>query len=205
MNHQVVGYIRVSSQGQNTARQLSGVKLDKEFVDIMSGSTKNREKLIECIEYVRDGDTLVVESIDRLARNLRDLQEIIDSLIEKGVSVKFVKENLTFTAEKDPLSNLMLHMMGAFAEFERTMIKSRQKDGIAAARLAGRHLGRPSKITKAMRNDAVKMITTQNISIRKTAQSLGLSRASVYKILEQEKITKVTHFNIPSDSNKNAI
>jgi DNA invertase Pin-like site-specific DNA recombinase len=200
MSHQVVGYIRVSSQGQNTARQLAGVKLDKEFVDIMSGSTKNREKLIECMDYVRSGDTLVVESIDRLARNLRDLQDIIDSLVKKGVSVKFVKENLIFSAEENPMSNLMLQMMGAFAEFERTMIRSRQKDGIEAARRAGIHLGRPAKITKSMINDAVKMITVQGFSIRKTAQTLNLSRASIYKILELEKITRVTHFNIPSNS-----
>lgn len=182
MTHQVVGYIRVSSQGQNTARQLAGVKLDKEFVDIMSGSTRNREKLIECIEYVREGDTLVVESIDRLARNLRDLQDIIDSMIKKGVSVKFVKENLIFSSEQNPMSNLMLQMMGAFAEFERIMIKSRQKDGIAAARLAGRHLGRPDKKTDELIYKA-KELQKSGISIRQISFRLNVSRPTVYKML----------------------
>jgi len=128
MAHQVVGYIRVSSQGQNTARQLAGIKLDKEFVDTMSGSTKDRKSLIECMEYVREGDLLVVDSIDRLARNFLDLQEIVNSLIQKGVSVKFIKENLTFNSSKDPMANLTLQIMGSFAEFERTMIKARQRE-----------------------------------------------------------------------------
>lgn len=182
MKHQVVGYIRVSSQGQNTARQLAGLKLDKEFVDIMSGSTKNREKLIACMDYVREGDTLLVESIDRLARNLRDLQEIIHSLIQKGVSVKFVKENLTFTANQDPMATLMLQMMGAFAEFERTMIRSRQKDGIEAAKKSGKHLGRPTKIDEKT-TETVKHLKEKGTSIRQIAFKLNLARATVYKVL----------------------
>lgn len=182
MAHQVVGYIRVSSQGQNTARQLAGLKLDKEFVDIMSGSTKEREKLIECIDYVREGDTLVVESIDRLARNLRDLQDIIHGLFKKGVSVKFIKENLTFTGKDDPMANLMLQMMGAFAEFERTMIRSRQRDGIDAAKKSGKHLGRPSTITPKLTKD-VKELKTGGTSIRQIAFKMNLSRATIYKML----------------------
>lgn len=179
---QVVGYIRVSSQGQNTARQLAGLKLDKEFVDIMSGSTKEREKLLECIEYVREGDTLVVESIDRLARNLRDLQEIIHTLIQKKVSIKFVKENLTFTGNQDAMANLMLQMMGAFAEFERTMIRSRQRDGIDAAKKAGKHLGRPPTITPKLAKEA-KELKSSGTSIRQIAFKMNLSRATVYKML----------------------
>lgn len=182
MSHQVVGYIRVSSQGQNTARQLAGIKLDKEFVDIMSGSTKEREKLLECMDYVREGDTLVVESIDRLARNLRDLQDILHSLFKKGVSVRFIKENLTFTGKDDPMANLMLQMMGAFAEFERTMIRSRQKDGIEAAKKAGKHLGRPPKTDKKLADEA-KKLKEQGTSIRQISFKLNLSRPSIYKML----------------------
>ncbi len=182
MSHQVVGYIRVSSQGQNSARQLAGIKLDKEFVEIMSGSTKNREKLIECIDYIRDGDILVVDSIDRLARNLRDLQDILHELFKKGVSVKFIKENLTFTGKDDPIANLMLQMMGAFAEFERTMIRSRQKDGIEAAKKSGKHLGRPPKITKNLIKEVQELIQKPT-SIRQIAIKLNISRATVYKML----------------------
>jgi DNA invertase Pin-like site-specific DNA recombinase len=186
MPHQVVGYIRISSQGQNTARQLADVKLDKEFVDIMSGNTKEREKLIECIDYVREGDTLVVDSIDRLARNLRHLQEILDTLIKKGVSVRFIKENLLFTGNSDPMSTLTLHMMGAFAEFERTMIKSRQREGIDAAKKIGKHLGRPSVLSSKHEKQA-KELKAQGVSIRKIAMTMNLSRGSIYKLLGENK------------------
>ncbi len=186
MKHQVVGYIRVSSQGQNTERQLADIELDREFVDIMSGSTKNREKLLESIEYVREGDTYVVHSIDRLARNLRDLQEIIHTLLNKGVSVRFVKENLTFTSNQDPMANLMLQMMGAFAEFERSMIRSRQREGIDLARKAGKHVGRPPTLTDKHKKTA-KDMKEQGVSIRRIAMDMGLSRASVYKLLDHHK------------------
>lgn len=186
MNHQVVGYIRVSSTSQNIARQLIDIKLDKEFVDTMTGSTMDRKNLIACMDYVREGDTLVVDSIDRLARNLLDLQEIINTMITKGVSVKFIKENLTFNSSKDPMANLTLQIMGAFAEFERTMIKARQREGIDAAKKAGKHLGRPNKVD----NKFIKIVKEKKDScqsIRSIAKDMHVSRATIYKALEQIK------------------
>jgi DNA invertase Pin-like site-specific DNA recombinase len=184
MSHQVVGYIRVSSTGQNIARQLVDIQLDKEFVDTITGSTMDRKNLIACMEYVREGDTLVVDSIDRLARNLLDLQEIINSLIKKGVSVKFIKENLTFNSSKDPMANLTLQIMGAFAEFERNMIRSRQREGIDAAKKAGKHLGRPGKIDNKFRK-VVKEKLESCQSIRSIAKDMNVSRATIYKVKEQ--------------------
>jgi len=184
MSHQVVGYIRVSSTGQNIARQLVDIQLDKEFVDTITGSTMDRKNLIACMEYVREGDTLVVDSIDRLARNLLDLQEIINSLIKKGVSVKFIKENLTFNSSKDPMANLTLQIMGAFAEFERNMIRSRQREGIDAAKKAGKHLGRPRKIDNKFRK-VVKEKLESCQSIRSIAKDMNVSRATIYKVKEQ--------------------
>lgn len=186
MTHQVVGYIRVSSQGQNTARQLIGVQVDRIFTDIMTGSIKARPQLDECLAYVRQGDTLIIDSIDRLARNLRDLQEILDTLIKKGVSIRFIKENLLFTGNSDPISTLMLQMMGAFAEFERTMIKSRQKEGIDAAKKNGKHLGRPSVLTGKHKKQA-KELKEQGLSIRKIAMVMNLARGSIYKLLGDNK------------------
>jgi DNA invertase Pin-like site-specific DNA recombinase len=183
MTHQVVGYIRVSSSSQNISRQLVDIPLDKQFVDIISGSVKVRPALEECMSYVREGDALIVDSIDRLARNLRHLQEILHALITKGVSIKFVQENLTFTAQHDAMANLMIQMMGAFAEFERNMIRSRQKEGIEAARKAGKHLGRKPSITQKMKDEAIELVK-QGTSIRKTAMMLKLSRPSIYNILE---------------------
>jgi DNA invertase Pin-like site-specific DNA recombinase len=184
MTHQVVGYVRVSSQGQNTARQLVGIQLDKEFVDMVTGSNQDREGLKECMAYVREGDQLVVDSIDRLARNLQDLQEIVANLIKKGVSVRFIKENLTFTGKEDALANLMLQMMGAFAEFERTMIRSRQREGIIAAKLAGKHLGRPAKVDKKFIK-VVKEKVESCQSIRSIAKELNVSRATIYKAISR--------------------
>jgi DNA invertase Pin-like site-specific DNA recombinase len=187
MKHQVVGYIRISSQGQNTARQLTGIKLDKEFVDIMTGANKVRKNLIACIDYLREGDTLVVESIDRLARNLRDLQEIITTINKKGAAIRFIKENLIFTGNDDAMSTLMLQMMGAFAEFERVMILSRQRDGINAAKNAGKQLGRPSKID----NKFIKVVKDKldrHQSIRSIAKESNVSRATIYKAIYSYKL-----------------
>lgn len=182
MTHQTVGYVRVSSQGQNTERQLQGIQVDKEFVDIASGNAKDRKNLISCIDYVREGDTLVVDSIDRLARDLFSLQEIVSSLIKKGVKVKFLKEGLIFSGDSDPISMLTLQMMGSFAEFERSMIRARQRDGIEAAKKAGKHLGRPAKLNDKMKNKALSLFENKR-SIRSIAKELEISRASVYKLL----------------------
>jgi DNA invertase Pin-like site-specific DNA recombinase len=182
MTHQTVGYVRVSSQGQNTARQLQGIDLDMEFVDKVTGSTTDREKLQECIAYARKGDTVVIDSIDRLARNLRDLQDILTKLTTKGVIVKFIKENLVFTGDDDAMSTLMLQMMGAFAEFERTMIKSRQREGIDAAKKAGKHLGRPIKVTQKMSLDAARL-RKEGKSIQSIAKDMGVARSTIHKML----------------------
>jgi len=182
MTGQNIGYIRVSSEGQNTARQLEGIKLDKEFTDTMTGSIKSRPQLEECLNYLRKGDTLHVHSIDRLARNLRDLQEIIDGLVCKDVTVKFYAENLTFTGDDSPMSKLTLHLMGAFAEFERTITRTRQREGIEAAKKAGKHLGRP-KLDKALRERA-RQLKTDGLSVVQISERMRLSRPSIYKLLK---------------------
>ena len=117
----VVGYIRVSSVDQNTERQLEGVELDKVFKDKASGKDTSRPQLQAALDYVREGDVLVVHSMDRLARNLDDLRKIVLDLTKRGVHVQFVKESLIFTGEDSPMSNLLLSMLGAVAEFERCM------------------------------------------------------------------------------------
>jgi DNA invertase Pin-like site-specific DNA recombinase len=182
MGFQVVGYIRVSSIDQNPDRQLADIELDRKFIDHWSGAIKDRPQLNKCMEYVREGDTLIVHSIDRLARNLIDLQSIIKTLLSKGVIVKFVKENLAFTSTQDPMATLTLQIMGAFAEFERTMIRTRQREGIDAAKKSGKHLGRPPKTSKKMIESA-KQFKEQGVSIRQISFRLEVSRATVYKML----------------------
>lgn len=182
MTHQIVGYIRVSSPDQNPDRQLIDIELDMKFIDKVTGSNLDRAKLQECIAYVRKGDTLVIASIDRLARNLCDLQDVLITLINKGVIVKFIKENLTFSGNDDAMSILMLQMMGAFAEFEHSMIRSRQREGIDAAKKLGKHLGRPPTITPQLSREA-NLLKKEGVSIRQIAIRLKVCRATVYKMI----------------------
>lgn len=183
MSSQKIGYVRVSSSDQNPDRQLQELKLDKKFVDMITGSKLKRPSLDACIEYVREGDTLYIDSIDRLARNLRDLQEIVKIIVAKGVTVKFVKENLSFSStEVDPIANLTLHLMGAFAEFERNMIRTRQREGIDLAKKLGKPTGRPAVVNEKLTFEA-KQLKSEGISIRQIAFKLKTSRATIYKML----------------------
>ncbi|POZ50033.1 recombinase family protein [Methylovulum psychrotolerans] len=130
MTGQQVGYIRVSSAQQNTDRQLADIKLDKTFEDKVSAKDTSRPQLQACLNHLREGDTLHVHSIDRLARNLFDLQQIVTDLAGQGVCIHFHKENMAFSGAANPMQELMLQMLGAFAQFERALIKERQKEGI---------------------------------------------------------------------------
>jgi DNA invertase Pin-like site-specific DNA recombinase len=123
MAGQRVGYVRVSTLDQRTDRQLDGVELDRVFTDKASGKDVVRPQLDALLAFVRDGDTVVVHSMDRLARNLDDLRRLVRALTGKGVRVQFVTENLTFTGEDTAMATLLLSVMGAFAEFERALIR----------------------------------------------------------------------------------
>jgi DNA invertase Pin-like site-specific DNA recombinase len=144
---QTVGYIRVSSLDQNTERQLDGLKLHKVFTDKASGKDVMRPQLQAALEYLREGDRLVVHSLDRLARNLVDLKNIVSQLTGRGVAIEFVKERLTFTGDDSAMAHLLLSMLGAVAEFERSLIRERQREGIALAKKAGVYKGRKPSLT----------------------------------------------------------
>lgn len=183
MKGQNVGYIRVSSTSQNIDRQLSGVYLDRVFTDKASGKDAKRPELTNCLGHLRDGDVLHVHSIDRLARNLKDLQNIIEKLITKGVAVKFHKENLVFeAATATPMQTLMFQMLGAFAEFERSLIRERQREGIEAARAKGKRFGAPNKTT-AKQQAEIKARIDQGHEKAKVARDYGISRTTLYKLL----------------------
>jgi len=132
---QRVGYLRVSTLDQTTARQLDGEALDEVFEDKVSGATTERPQLQAALKHCRAGDTLVVHSMDRLARNLGDLKCLVEELTGRGVSVAFIKERQTFRPDaEDPMAKLMLHLLGAVAEFERDLIRGRQREGIEIAK-----------------------------------------------------------------------
>lgn len=177
-----VGYIRVSTTDQATDRQLAGINLDKTFTDKLSGKDTNRPQLAACLEWVRGGDTLHVHSIDRLARNLEDLQRLVRQLSGKGVVVRFHKEGLTFRGDEDPMQKLMFQMMGAFAEFERALIRERQREGIAAAKAAGKHLGRKPSLTPDQAQ-AVREAVAAGEEKATVARRFGISRQTLYRVL----------------------
>lgn len=147
MNGQKIGYIRVSSSDQNTERQLDGLELDRTFTDKVSGKSTDRPQLQEMLRFVREGDHLLVHSMDRLARNLIDLRQMVQELTKRGVRITFVKEGLTFNGEDAAMSVLLLSVMGAVAEFERAIIKERQAEGIRIARQKGVYKGRKAALT----------------------------------------------------------
>lgn len=176
---QRVGYIRVSSTDQNLARQLDGVPVDECFEDKCSGKDTDRPGLQRALKHLRKGDVLIAHSMDRLGRNLSDLLALVKELNKRGVAVEFVKENLTFTGDDSPASKLMLAVMGAAAEFERDMIRSRQREGIDAAKAAGKHLGRAAILKPSQVKELRKRVAAGEDKA-KVAAAFGISRASVY-------------------------
>jgi len=182
MKGQNIGYVRVSSTSQNTERQLVDVELDSIFTDKASGKDTNRPELTRCLSHLRAGDILHVHSIDRLARNLKDLQSIVETLTKKGVSVNFHKEHLVFESNTSPMHTLMFQMLGAFAEFERTLTRERQREGIDAAKARGQKLGAPSKLTPEQTTE-IKDKVTAGADKSKIAKEYGISRPTLYKII----------------------
>lgn len=180
MTGQHVGYIRVSSIDQNTVRQLDGISLNKTFTEKMSGKDTQRPILQECLGYIRQGDTLHVHSIDRLARNAKDLLNLVEQILAKGATVSFNKNNLIFSPDtKDHMAKLQLTMLAAFAEFERELIRERQLEGIAIAKAEGKYSGR-RKVTDEVIEKA-KARTKNGEPLSKVAKELNISRETLYK------------------------
>ncbi len=178
-----VGYIRVSTLDQRTDRQLEGIELDRVFEDRVSGKNmKDRPQLAELIKYVREGDEVFVHSMDRLARNLEDLLQIVRTLTDKGVKINFLKENLSFDPDQAaaPMSKLILSVMGAVAEFERELIHERQREGIALAKARGAYKGRAKIVTPELMAQAEELLSL-GYSLVATAKEIGVSRASLYR------------------------
>jgi DNA invertase Pin-like site-specific DNA recombinase len=182
---EIVGYVRVSTYDQNADRQLEGRQVARVFRDEASGKDTNRPGLEALLAFVREGDTVIVHSMDRLARNLDDLRRLVQRLTERGIRVEFVKEGLTFTGEDSPMAKLMLSVMGAFAEFERALIKERQHEGIELAKRRGAYRGRkpalsPDQATELRRRAA---LGEQKSAL---ARAFGVSRETVYQYLRGE-------------------
>jgi DNA invertase Pin-like site-specific DNA recombinase len=181
---QRIGYVRVSTLDQNPERQLEQVALDRVFTDHASGKDIERPQLEALLSFVREGDTVVVHSMDRLARNLEDLRHLVRALTRHGVRVEFVKENLTFTGEDSPMATLLLSVMGAFAEFERALIRERQREGIALAKRRGVYRGRKRQLSE---DEAARLRERVAAGEPKAAvaRAFGISRETLYRYLER--------------------
>ncbi|GEC62067.1 resolvase [Gluconobacter oxydans] len=184
MAGQIVSYVRVSSVDQNTDRQtFDGVKVDKTFTDKCSGCTRNRPALNDMLGYVREGDTIICHSIDRLARNLADLLDLVQTLTGRGVCVRFMKEGLTFTGDESPMQTMILQVMGSFAQMERALIRERQREGQEQARAAGRNPGRKPKLSPEQIAE-LKTRVSANEPKAQIARDLGISRETLYSYLK---------------------
>ena len=177
-----VGYIRVSSLDQNTVRQLEGFRLDRVFTDKASGKDTKRPQLEALLEFVREGDAVVVHSMDRLARNLDDLRKVVTALTKRGIKVEFVKESLTFTGEDSPMATLLLNVMGSFAQFERELIKERQREGIAIAKKNGVYKGRKPSLSVEQAAELRKRVATGEKKAG-IARDFNISRETLYQYL----------------------
>lgn len=194
-----IGYRRTSTVDQNTARQLEGVSLDKVFTDQLSGKDRNRPQLKLCMEFLREGDTLIVHSLDRLGRNVRDLLDIVGELTAKGVTVSFLHPALSFSGDDSPINKLLFLLLAGFAEMERSLILERQKEGVAIAKrcvtcgktreehksqthsFASRYAGRAPAIRAGNGKLAeLTRLTTEGLSIAEIARRLNVSRQTVY-------------------------
>ncbi|MGD0663420.1 MAG: recombinase family protein [Syntrophorhabdales bacterium] len=183
MNGQTIGYMRVSSVGQNVDRQLDGLLLDKVFTDKLSGKDTQRPVFQQCMQFLREGDTLVVHSMDRLARNLDDLRRTVQTLTGRGVRVQFLKEGLLFSGDDSPMANLLLSVLGAIAEFERSLIRERQLEGIALAKRKGIYKGRKKALDDA-RVAIIKERIASGEKKARVARDAGISRQTLYGYLK---------------------
>lgn len=189
MNGIKVGYVRVSSIDQNPERQLEGIILDKKFMDKISGKDTKRPNFEEMMRYLREGDTLLVHSICRLARNLDDLRATVRTLLERGVQIKFIKENLHFTGKDTPMDKLLLSILGAVAEFERDIIKERQREGIELAKQRGIYKGSKKKLSP------------EQIALMKERLALGFSKAKVARDFNISRMCLYQYLRENSQSN----
>lgn len=184
MGGQKIGYVRVSTEKQDPELQLKSISLDQKFIEVASGKDNTRPQLDALLLYAREGDIIYVQSIDRIARNVRDLRNIIDVLIKKKSRIEFLRENMVFCGDDSPLSILMLNVMGALAEFERSLMLERQREGIARAKSEGKYRGGTKKLTDEqvaeIRNRLHSGVTKARIS-----KDFKISRQTIYQYLKQ--------------------
>lgn len=186
---QSVGYARVSTVDQRLDRQidqLTAAGVVKLFTDKVTGSTRQRPGLEEALRYVRSGDEFVVVSMDRLARSLRDLYDLVDDLVARGVAVRFLHEGQVYSSHSTPIAKLMLGLLGSVAEFERSIIRERQTEGIARAKARGVYQGR-AKVLTGDEVDRARDLVARGVPKATVARQLGIGRSTLYRYLNSKE------------------
>jgi DNA invertase Pin-like site-specific DNA recombinase len=185
MTGKLIGYLRVSTAEQQTDRQLDGIELDKRFEEKISGKDTNRPELKAMLEYIREGDHVFVHELSRLGRSMVDLHKIVEDILKKKASVVFVKENMEFSPDRinDPVKDSLFGMLSVFSQFERSLIKQRQKEGIAAAKNRGKHLGRPIKLT-ADQKDEIRKRSAAGEKPPELSKAFNVARATIYNVIK---------------------
>ncbi|HMG15528.1 MAG TPA: recombinase family protein [Saprospiraceae bacterium] len=186
MTGKKIAYIRVSTLDQNPERQLDGLEVDKKFIDYASGKDTNRPQLQQMLDYIREDDIIFVHSMDRMARNVKDLIHTIDLITSKKSTVFFVNENLKFSGDDSPISRLILTVLGAIAEFQLAINKEAQREGIVLAKKAGKYKGRKRSLNEEKILLLKELIKTRNPKTQ-IAKQLGIARLTLYKYLNEMK------------------
>ena len=188
-----VGYVRISTREQNTARQdvlMEQLGVERVYTDKLSGKNTERPELQKMMDFVREGDVVVVESFSRFARNLRDLLDLTETLEKKGVQFISQKERIDTSG---PAGRLMLQIFGALAEFERETILERQAEGIAVAKAEGRMNGRPKKAVDTF-EDVYRDYEDKKISASEGARRLGIARSTWYRKVKEYEADVIPGF-----------
>ena len=184
-----VGYVRVSTKEQNTGRQFEdfakkGIKLDKTFTEKVSGKDTNRPQLKEMLAYVRESDTVYIESISRLARNVKDFLNIFEELQNKGVDLVSLKEQIDTTSA---YGKFMINVFASLAQLERDVIKERQREGIDLALKEGKHFGRPAVSMSKTFKETYREVATGKITAVEGMKREGLKKTTFYKLVKELK------------------
>lgn len=180
----IFNYIRVSTTDQNTERQLLDIPCDRAYIEKISGKNTDRPELQAMLLNIRSGDILNIHEMSRLARNTRDLLNLVEEITAKGATIIFHKENLTFKGDgkQDPYQKMIMTMLGAVAELERNLILERQREGIALAKLHGKYKGGQPKLT-AQQVEEIKALVNNRTPITQIARQYNISRRTVYNYL----------------------
>lgn len=179
----IFNYKRVSTTDQNTERQLLNISCDRAYIEKISGKNTDRPELQAMLLNIRTGDIVNVHSMDRLARNTKDLLNLVEEITGKGAKIIFHKENLTFASDKqDPYQKMMMTMLGAVAELERNLILERQREGIALAKLHGKYKGGQPKLT-AQQITEIKALINHRTPITQIAKQYNVSRRTIYNYI----------------------